>query len=395
MKKIFKLNLQLHSAENLKSLIEQRNDKVTEIQSLVSGAKAEVRAMNDEEMTKFTTLETEIASIDATIKAETRAKGLEIIEDMKKSDKTEERAVEEAEERAFDGYIRGVISENRATNLEKSTNGAIIPKTIAKKIIETVKDLSTIYNRATRYNVKGELVFPVYDEATQKVTCAYQTEFTALTSNTGKFTSISLTGYLAGALAKVSLSLVNNSEFDLVNYVIMKVAESIAEFLEKELLVGTDTKMTGLLSSSNSKVAAAATAITSDELVSLKLKVKKRFQKNAIWIMHPDTYEVVAKMKDGQGNYLVINDFTTGFEPRILGKEVEISENMPTMVASAKTIAYGDMSGLSVKLTENINIQVLQEKYADEHAIGVIGWVEADSKITEPQKIAVLAMAAL
>ena len=33
------------------------------------------------------------------------------------------------------------------------------------------------------------------------------------------------------------------------------------------------------------------------------------------------------------------------------------------------------------------------EKYADEHAVGVIGWVEADSKIVEAQKIAVLKMA--
>ena len=36
----------------------------------------------------------------------------------------------------------------------------------------------------------------------------------------------------------------------------------------------------------------------------------------------------------------------------------------------------------------------LREKYADEHALGVVAWIEADSKIVEPQKFAVLQMAA-
>ena len=32
----------------------------------------------------------------------------------------------------------------------------------------------------------------------------------------------------------------------------------------------------------------------------------------------------------------------------------------------------------------------MREKFLDEHAIGVIGWLELDSKIVEPQKIRAL-----
>ena len=52
------------------------------------------------------------------------------------------------------------------------------------------------------------------------------------------------------------------------------------------------------------------------------------------------------------------------------------------------------MSGLAVKLSEDINIEVLREKYATQHAIGVVGWVELDSKIENEQKIAALVMGA-
>ena len=377
---------------NLKNLIEQRNDKVTEIQTLVEGAKAEVRAMSTEEMAKFTALETEIVGIDATIKAEERARDLTL--NVVSTEKKNEMKVEVAEERAFACYVRGSVTENRAETLSTTANGAVIPKTIAKKIIETVKEMSPIYALATKYNVKGELTFPVYSEETEAITCAYATEFVALTSTSGKFVSISLKGFLAGALSKISQSLVNNSDFDLVNYVVMKMAEAIALFLEKELLVGTAAKMTGILSSTKGETAAAATAVTSDELISLQMVVPEIFQAKACWIMKKATFKAIRKLKDLNGAYILNKDLTMKFGWELLGKPVYISENMPVMAIGAKAIAYGDMSGLYVKLVEDVAIQVLREKYADEHAIGVIGWVEADSNIIEVQKIAVLTMAA-
>ena len=91
-------------------------------------------------------------------------------------------------------------------------NGAVIPASIANKIIEAVKEISPLYHLATHYDVGVTLNIPCYDESTQKITMAYATEFTALTSTSGKFTSISLSGFLAGALTKISMSLVNNSK---------------------------------------------------------------------------------------------------------------------------------------------------------------------------------------
>ena len=67
---------------------------------------------------------------------------------------------------------------------------------------------------------------------------------------------------------------------------------------------------------------------------------------------------------------------------------------MPVMAASAKTVLYGDLSGLSVNVRENIQIQVLQEKYATQHAVGVVAWLELDSKVTDSQKMATLTMKA-
>ena len=48
------------------------------------------------------------------------------------------------------------------------------------------------------------------------------------------------------------------------------------------------------------------------------------------------------------------------------------------------------MSGLAVKVSEDMNIEILRERFATQHAIGVVGWLEMDAKVENEQKIAKL-----
>ena len=86
---------------------------------------------------------------------------------------------------------------------------------------------------ATRYNIGGTMSIPFYDESSSKITMAYATEFADLESTSGKFTSIELKGFLAGVLSKISKSLINNSQFDIVNFVIGAMSDSISAWIEK------------------------------------------------------------------------------------------------------------------------------------------------------------------
>lgn len=77
----------------------------------------------------------------------------------------------------------------------------------------------------------------------------------------------------------------------------------------------------------------------------------------------------------------------------LLGKDVYCSDAMPKMAAKATAVYYGDFSGLAVKVAEDANIEVLREKYATQHAVGVVAWMEIDTKVEDSQKIAKLTMA--
>ena len=63
---------------------------------------------------------------------------------------------------------------------------------------------------------------------------------------------------------------------------------------------------------------------------------------------------------------------------------------MPAVASGKTSIYYGDFSGLAVKISEDMNIEVLREKFATQHAIGVVGWIEVDSKVENAQKVAKL-----
>lgn len=374
--------------EKVKGLEEKALELIQKMKELTKRAEVEQRAFTDEESSEFDSIESQISTLNKTIENIKKAKEMNL---TKRATSTEEN-VEEVERRAFESYLRSDYVQERASNLVKSDNGAVIPNSIAKKIINKVVDICPIYNLATRYNIPGTLSIPYYDEDTQAITMAYATEFTDLTSNAGKFLSIEMTGFLAGAFSKISKSLINNSGFDIVSFVVSEMAEAIRKWIEKELLNGTSSKIEGLNGVKVKVTAASQTAVTSDELIDLQESIQDVFQENAIWIMSKETRRAIRKLKDNDGNYLLNRDVTAKWGHSLLGKDVYVSENMPKMAAGKTAIYYGDMSGLAVKVSEDISIELLKEAFAVQHAVGVVGWVEIDSKVENAQKIAKLVM---
>lgn len=384
---------------NIKALNEQRAAAIQRMNALVSALETkgengtvETRAFTDEELAEFNKLKGEVTKLTMTINSVSETRAL----DINKTPDTAEASVEELEERAFIDYLRsGVLSETRAadSNWTTTANGAVIPTSIARKIIARIKEISPIYGMATHYPVAGTLTIPYDDESAGTVTMAYAEEFTELTSTSAKLSSITLTGFLAGALCKVSRSLLNNSEFDILSYVVNKVAEAAVIFIDKELINGTDSKISGLRGVTQKVTAAAQNAITSDELIDLQDMVPDAFQANAVWIMSRKTRSAIRKLKDGDGNYILNKDATTKWGYTLFGKPVFITDQIADMGAGKTPIFYGDFTGLAVKTTEQVNIEVLRELFATQHAFGVVAWLEMDAKVENAQKLAALTMA--
>lgn len=391
---------------NYKGLVEKKNDLITRAEAILNDAETNKRELTDDEAQELAEIRDDVRKIKEALKIHDEIKDEkkelkeEAAEDMAEAQAMKEAACkEEADRRAFEAYVRGVVLNERGADVDltKAANGAVIPTTIANKIIAMVYNICPILEKSTKYNVKGKLVIPFYDESSTNITVDYAEEFTELTSSVGSFDKVTLDGFLAGTLTLISRSLINNAQFNITDFIVERMAYAIKRFIEGQLLNGYDTStldagIKGLTSVTKTITAAATSAITADEVVRLHDAIKDDFQSNAIWIMSPATRTALRTLKSSTGYYLLNDDISTPFGTTLLGKPVYVSDNMPDMGAGKTAIYYGDMRGLATKFSEEMNIEVLREKYATQHAVGVVGWLEFDADVEDAQKIAKLVM---
>lgn len=386
--------------EDLKKMIEERNNKQEEMTALLDKVKNEERAFTDEENALFDDLEKEITNINLTMEKINKGRKLaeekpsEVPSEEKKENEERNMTNENIEKRElelFGQYIRNDVIENRAeSTFNKGANGIIIPTTIADKIIAEAFDVSPILDKATLYKVKGKLVIPTYGKnGSDDITVDYAEDFTELTAKAGKFSGVTLEDYLVGALAKIGNSLINNTDIDLANHVIKLLADYVRRFLEGQVLKGSTDKIQGCKDIIN-KHEVSTPAITYDDLVRTKNKVKQAYRKGSFWVMNQDTATALELLKDTNGRPLFNSDPTGEFDGVVLGYPVYTSDNMDGIESGKRPIIFGNFSGLALKVSKKIEIQVLREKYATEHATGVVAWLEADAKIENYQTLASL-----
>lgn len=377
---------------NLKALYEQRSNKLNRMKELLDKAEGETRAFSGEEQTEYDTLAGEVRSLNGTIKAAADADELE-------SGEPGGAETSEDEVRAFVEYIRSAnqSDETRAAqNLTFGANGAIVPKTIANKIIDKVVEISPVYSMASHYPLPGTLEIPYVDTTEDDVTVGYADEFSTLTAHANAFKSITLTGFLDYALVLISRKLMNNSVFDVLGLIIKRMSEKYAYFYDKQCIKGSEGKATGILagvSAENTVTAESQTVVTVDDLIDVQEAVPDAYQENAIWVMNRKTRAAIRKIKDSDGNLILNKDATAKWNYTLFGRPVYTSQVMDTIAAGKEVILYGDMSGLAVKESESMEIQILREKFADQHAVGVLAWNEIDTKVEDVNKFSKLKMA--
>jgi HK97 family phage major capsid protein len=376
----------------MKTLVEKRNALLDEMDGIVNKAQEETRAFSEEENSRFDAIKAEIAQIDKTLKASEESRGFEKMEVKKPETRSEEEIRAEVitkEERAFVDYVKGV--DTRA--LSASGQGVVIPLTIANRIIDQVKNLSPILSMATTWDVSGDLIVPSYDY-TQHVPAGYYTELATMTAQSANFGSVKLGNTIVASLALISKSLINRTDVDIVPFIVNEIAKAIAYFLEKELLVNANgsvgngaTKLGGLANATQVVNGATTLVIDTAELVKVQLTLPQAYQAGAAWIMHPQTLAYIQSLKSTTGKFLMGNALSEDGKYTLLGKPVYVSDNMAQIGVAANEIFYGDFSGLHIKLTQGVQMQVLNERFADQYAVGVVAVLEMDSCIVEQQKI--------
>ncbi|MBW2631257.1 MAG: phage major capsid protein [Deltaproteobacteria bacterium] len=108
---------------------------------------------------------------------------------------------------------------------------------------------------------------------------------------------------------------------------------------------------------------AASTFSDADKLFDLQHSLKPVYRQNGTFLMNDSTLAVIRKMKDGEGNYLWRPGLEAGSPDVLLGKPVEIDDNMDDIGAGKYPVAFGDFKK-AYRIIDHVNgIRVLRDPY--------------------------------
>lgn len=122
-----------------------------------------------------------------------------------------------------------------------------------------------------------------------------------------------------------------------------------------------------------------ATAVTFNGLINAKYALKGQYWPAAKWLFHRDVMKTIAKLVDGDGQFLWRTSVIAGEPDMLLGQPVFMSEYAPsTMTANLYVGILGDFSYYWIADALDMQVQRLVELYAETNQVGLIGRMESD-----------------
>ena len=228
-------------------------------------------------------------------------------------------------------------------------------------------------------------------------TASWVEEEGAIPESDDAFGQITIGAHKIASMIKVSDELLQDSVFDIANYIATEFARRVGDAEEAAFINGDGSgKPYGMLHASNGAAAgvtaASATAITADELLDLIYSLKAPYRKRAVFLMHDSTIKAVRKLKDGNSQYLWQPGMKEGEPDMLLGYRLVTSTHMPAIVASAKPILFGDLTSYWIADREGRSMQRLNELYAATGQVGFRVTQRVDGRLVQTEGLKYLQM---
>lgn len=101
---------------------------------------------------------------------------------------------------------------------------------------------------------------------------------------------------------------------------------------------------------------------SADKLIDLQHALKAVYRNGAVWLMADSTVNTIRKMKDGDGNYLWRPGLAEGAPDTLLGKPIEVDDNVAAIGANAYPIFFGNFKRAYL-IVDRLGTRVLRDPY--------------------------------
>ena len=296
----------------------------------------------------------------------------------------------------FGRHLRGKIPlHNVLSESTDADGGYLVPLEFERQITSGLDEANVIRSIAKVITTHHDRKIPI---AVGHSVASWTAENAPFTESNPTFSQKQIDAFKLTDLIRVSVELLQDAEFDLESYIVTEFARAFGVAEEQAFCVGTGTNQpTGIFTANGGTVgvtAAAANAITVDEIISLVYALKSPYRKNAKFLMNDATVSLLRKLKDGNGAYLWQPSVQAGQPDKLLGYDIYTSPYAPAVAAGAYAIAFGDFKNYWIGDRAGRTVQRLNELYATNGQVGFVATERVDGKVILPEGIQLLRMKA-
>lgn len=222
----------------------------------------------------------------------------------------------------------------------------------------------------------------------------------AITTNDATVTTVNLAVSKYGYLTLVPSELVQDTNFDLEGYISMAAGRELARTLSyigtTALIAGfTTVGVTGPSGTSTSLGAQATAGQGSDLLVNLFHSVLPEYRTNAAWVMADSSFAAIRNLKGAPNGSSIWQPALTAGEPdTILGKPAYVVPQLPAMAANAKSIYFGELSALKIRIAGGLRFERSNEYAFGNDQVAFRTLVRTGAVTVDPNAVKYLANSA-
>lgn len=293
----------------------------------------------------------------------------------------------------FRGWLSGgKFAANLQTDIDTKGGYLTVPEEFIARLIEKVDDINYIRGLATTFTTTAQSI-GVPERTTDLDTWNWSSELTVSTEDTSlAFGKRALTPHYLSGKARISRDLLRSAVMSVESIVMDRMAYNKAYVEEQAFLLGNGQQKPlglfvanddGITTSRDVSTGNTTTDIGADHLRNVKYTLKPQYWANARWLLSREAVKRISLLKDGESQYLWQPGIALGDPDTILGFPVVMSEYVPAVYTTGNYVGmFGDFSHYWIVDSLSMEMQRLEELYAEQNRVGFIQRAKVDGAPT-------------
>lgn len=291
--------------------------------------------------------------------------------------------------KAYDGFMKHGTTCNTLREGSDGEGGYLVPDEFEHRIVQAMAEKNVMRKLGTVMQTERTMTFPIGKGIGFAEWVPEEGEFPIVAA---EFDEVKLGAHKVATSIRVSDELLEDSVFDLEEFIIKEFAQRIGEAEEAAFIHGDGVaKPLGIIHQLEREVITEkAGKISTDDLLDLKHAIPSKYRKDAVFLMHDSTLCELFKLRTGEGQYIWYENPKKNIPLAIFSHRVIICPSMPTIDSGKPPILFGDFKHFVIGDRKHRRIKRLTEVHAQQGQVAYIMSQRVDAKLLDRNAVAAL-----